>query len=218
MSVTLSERLRPVWFPPYALTIETARRLRGRTFLLDGREHRYFTHRYNETWRNERSVEIPLALEVLRGRTLELGNVLAHYGVHGQVVVDKYEEAPGVHNVDIVDFDTDLRFDTIVSISTIEHVGFDEDLKDEAKPRRAVARLKELLAPGGTLFVTLPLGYNPGVDVLVAPGAGVFDEVRYLKRSADFTTWAQAEWEDVRGCVYDPERAATALAVCTARR
>jgi len=54
--------------------------------------------------------------------------------------------------------------------------------------------------------------------VLVAPGAGVFDEVRYLKRSADFTTWTQAEWEDVRGCVYDPERAATALAVCTARR
>ena len=38
MSVIFSDRLRPVWFPPYALTIEASRRLGGRTFTVLGRE------------------------------------------------------------------------------------------------------------------------------------------------------------------------------------
>lgn len=54
-----------------------------RTFAFRGDAHRYFYHRYNTTWRNERTVEIPIILEVLnksKGKSiLEVGNVLSHY-------------------------------------------------------------------------------------------------------------------------------------------
>lgn len=217
MTPGLPDPLKPLLVPPYTRAVALARRARPRTFVFDGRERRCFDHHYNETWRNERAVEVPLAREALRGDALEVGNVLAHYGVRGHTVVDKYERAPGVLNVDIVEYAPGRSFDSIVSISTIEHIGFDEDVRDPGKPRAAVAHLRSLLAPGGTLFVTFPLGYNPGVDVLAEPSAADFDTVGYLRRSADWRHWTQAPWEDVRHCVYDPERAATAIAVAVAR-
>src|SRR4051794_26733764 len=77
------------------------------TFRLDGRDHPYAVEPYNATWRNERTVEVTLLRDALQrhrgGRVLELGNVMAHYGHVGHDVVDRYEAAPGVHNVDILD-------------------------------------------------------------------------------------------------------------------
>src|ERR687896_193842 len=64
-------------------------------FELGGRRYRYFAHPYNATWRNERAVELSLAVALLEelseARVLEVGNVLAHYGYGGHDVVDKYE-------------------------------------------------------------------------------------------------------------------------------
>src|SRR6266498_2275420 len=75
---------------------------RGRTFPFRGERLPYAIHRYNNTYRNERAVEIAIATWFLSGtesgRVLEVGNVLAHYGVTGQTVVDKYEPASGVIN------------------------------------------------------------------------------------------------------------------------
>ena len=52
-------------------------------------------------------------------KILEIGNVLNHYFSFNHTVIDKYEEATGVLNVDIVDFDTNEKFDLVVSISTV---------------------------------------------------------------------------------------------------
>jgi SAM-dependent methyltransferase len=182
----------------------TARRLQraGGTFTFAGRERPLFVHTYNATWTNERAVEVPLVMEALDAEpALEVGNVLAHYGRSGHTVVDKYERAPGVLNVDALDYAPDERFARIVSMSTLEHMGFDEDERDAGKPRRAALHLRSLLAPGGRLLATIPLGYNPAADEMCAPDAGAFDEVAYLRRTGDWA-WGEASWDEVRGAAY----------------
>jgi len=90
-------------------------------------------------------------------RILEVGNVLAHYYPHQHDVLDKYEQAPGVMNGDVVDFRPGKLYDLIVSISTLEHVGWDEEPRDPLKFLRGVEHLTTLLAPGGRMLVTLPI-------------------------------------------------------------
>ena len=50
---------------------------------------------------------------------------------------------------------------SIVSISTLEHVGWDENTKDPDKIFQAIKNLKSYLVPRGKLIVTMPIGYNP---------------------------------------------------------
>jgi hypothetical protein len=59
---------------------------------------------------------------------LEIGNVLSHYFPVNHDIVDKYEKADGVINQDVVHFYSPKKYDLIVSVSTLEHVGWDEDL------------------------------------------------------------------------------------------
>jgi hypothetical protein len=155
--------------------------LRGRHFSAGGTEHPYFVHPYNPTWRSERAVEIPLALEFrsrMRGQGAEIGNVLAHYVETDHIRVDKYEQAEGVQNLDVLDFDPG-PLDWIIAISTLEHVGWDEEPRDPAKAVRALEHLRGLLVPGGRLFLTVPLGHNPGLDAAV--GAGIRGTLRDTK-------------------------------------
>lgn len=146
--------------------------LRNASFKVGDQHLPYFVHPYNTTWRNERAVEVPLALDFIeRQKTsngLEFGNVLTHYGRPIDLkTVDKYERGPGVENCDIVEFAPSDRFDFIVSISTIEHVGWDEPTRDASKLDEAFLHLRNLLAPGGRLFLTAALGYNPHLDKAV---------------------------------------------------
>lgn len=109
----------------------------SRTFLFQGETYRYFYHKYNKTWKNERAVDIPIIWEIVKKsqkkRILEVGNVLSHYFPANHDIVDKYELAKGVINQDIVDFTACHKYDLIVSISTLEHVGYDEKRKEPGK-------------------------------------------------------------------------------------
>lgn len=128
---------------------------------------------YNTTIRNERAVELAVAFDWLAGCDgdgLEVGNVLGHYGIAGHRVVDLHEQAPGVENIDV--FEIHGRFDWIVSISTVEHVGWD-DGRDPTGAAFAVTYLRSLLRPGGELLVTVPLGWNPPLDARLPLGADV---------------------------------------------
>lgn len=148
--------------------------IRHESFCVAGRSFPYFVHPHNVTWRNERAVEIPLAIDFLSrcsGRGLEFGNVLSHYRVsHGGVVLDKYERTDGVLNLDVVDFDPGRAFDWIVSISTLEHVGWDERPRDEGKSVRAFHLLRSTLSAGGRLFLTVPFGHNSALDSAILGG------------------------------------------------
>jgi SAM-dependent methyltransferase len=165
------------------------------TFEFDGRRYRYFRHPYNVTWTNERAVEIPIVTEALRAasgaRVLEVGNVLGHYLSSDHAVVDKYEPGPRVLNVDVLDFQPTEHYDLILSVSTLEHVGWDDEERDPAKIPRAVGHLRSLLAPGGRAIVTVPLGYNPHLDQLLRDGALEFGSEHWLLRVS------RSEWREV---------------------
>jgi len=137
-------------------------------FEFQGRPYRYLYDRYKRSWLTERSVEVPIASAVVEqhagGRVLEVGNVLSHYRPHPHTVLDKYEHAPGVLNRDVLDLDGLGPFDLIVAVSTLEHVGWDERPRDPGKALAAVEALRDALAPGGRLLLTVPIGYNPSFD------------------------------------------------------
>lgn len=177
----------------------------GRTFDFEGRSYRYFYHPYNLAWRNERAVEVPIALGFLEGsggkRVLEVGNVLSHYVDVSHDVVDKYEKAPGVINVDAVEFDPGRRYDLVVSISTLEHIGADEEPARPGAALEAVENLKRLLAPGGKMIATVPVGLNEELDRVLFSTANPFEKTRALKRRAG-NTWQQVDPGTVRRCRY----------------
>ena len=210
----LAKRKHLLWFLYYKLLRSSTR------FTLDGVEYPYFYHRYNRSWRNERVVEVPIIKHILDSipgaRVLEVGNVLSHYFPIKHDIVDKYEKAEGVVNEDVADLDRFGRYDLIVSISTLEHVGWDEEPRDPEKIPRAVETLKRCLAPGGRLVATLPIGYNPELDRMLDRGAIPFSGIGYLKRVSPDNEWKQVSWEEVRDSVYNrPYPAANALAVAT---
>jgi SAM-dependent methyltransferase len=176
-------------------------------FVLGGKRFAYFNRYYNLTYLNERAIEIPVAQALLArgGRILEVGNVLHHYGSNDHTVVDKYEAEPGVVNVDILDYRPTERFDAILCLSTLEHIGYDEDITEPDKPRRAIRHVRSLLAPGGVLLATIPVGYNQSLDGRIRQGAIVFDETRAMKRvPATRNKWTETGIADALNATYGP--------------
>lgn len=195
------------WGARWAIGAPRAHGTASKTFRYDGREVPYFWHRYHHTWLTERAVEVALAAEVVAGvpasQVVEVGNVLPHYLDVDHLVVDKYEQAPGVLNDDVVDIVLDRPADLIVSISTLEHVGLDEPVQDPDKPRRAVQHLASLLAPGGRLWVTIPLGYNLTLDRQLRDQELGFTAMTALRRVSAANEWEQVALEQVWDAGYD---------------
>lgn len=178
----------------------------GRNFSLHGKNYPYFIHRYNPTWRNERTVEIPIIWEMVKqqreNRILEVGNVLSHYFPVNHDILDKYEKAEGVINNDVVDYMSSEKYDLIVSISTLEHVGFDEEKKEPEKILHAVDNLKKCLSDNGKIAVTLPLGYNPELDRFLDGKKLGFTEQYFMKRISEDNDWIETTWDDVKNSKY----------------
>jgi SAM-dependent methyltransferase len=178
-----------------------------RTFDFQGKHYRYVQRRYHSAWRSERVVEVPIVWDVVReyeGRkVLEVGNVLCHYYPVTHDRIDKYERAPGVWNEDIVDFRSQKRYDLIVSISTLEHVGWDEDPRDPDKIHQAMAALKRLSADGGRIVVTLPMAYNPELDARLRDGRIPFSRRSCLRRVSRDNRWREVEWRDIEDARFD---------------
>lgn len=168
-------------------------------FTFNGEEYVYMATRYNTTWLNERAVEIPIAKKLVDDavahglRVLEVGNVLQHYGDYKHTVVDKYEQAEGVLNTDIVEYSPDEKFDLIVSISTIEHVGWDETPREPGKVLRALEHLRSLMAPGGRMLITFPPGYNSFLDGQLRDGKLKFDEMTTFQKRKWSLHWDPVE-------------------------
>lgn len=184
-------------------------------FKLNNSEYPYFCKKYNTTFLNERAVEIPVVLEYINNysgkRILEIGNVLNHYFKFKFEVVDKYEKQDGMINVDILDFDPIEKYDLIVSISTFEHIGYDENIRYGTTPDKsiqsesvlkAIKKTKSLLKPGGVFVFTIPLGFNMFLDSKLENNQLMLSESFFLKRVNKNNTWQQVEYKDVRGIKY----------------
>ncbi len=188
-----------------------------RKFTFKGEKYGYFYHNYNEAWGNERTIEIPIIKKYVDeydcDEILEVGNVLSHYFKTCHDVVDKYEKAEGVINQDVVDYNPKKRYRLIVTISTLEHVGWDEEPQNPEKVFLAMDNLKNCLAPGGKLIVTIPIGGNPHLDNYLKSGELKFTENYYLKRISKSNKWVELGSKFIEASYSSPYPLANALFV-----
>jgi len=177
-----------------------------RSFKCGGKKFRYFYHPYNATWRNERCIEIPLIKDILRKsrekEILEFGNVTSHYLEINHEVLDKYEKAEGVLNEDIIHFNNSKKYDLIICISTLEHVGFDETPKEPYKVLEAIEKLRKCLKTNGKIYITLPIGQNIPLDNFISSKKIKFDKEYLLKRISK-NKWAEVDYKTANKCKYN---------------
>ena len=118
--------------------------------------------------------------------------------------MDKYEHAPGVINEDVVSFSPQRTYDLIVSVSTLEHVGWDEnEPRDPPKVLRAIDRLRSMLNEDGKLLMTIPRDWNGELDRYIDEGQIPFAKLRCLKRVSADGRWVEVNHEALRGVTYD---------------
>jgi len=177
-------------------------------FTFNKKNYFYSLSRYNYSWKNERSIEVPLIYEyVLKNKNkniLEVGNVLSHYYKVTHDIVDKYEKSSNVINKDIISFKTKKKYDLIIAISTLEHVGWEEVPCEPRKIMKALPYLRSLLKPGGKLVVTLPIGYtNPFLNKQINNNKLGFSQVYFLKRISLLNDWKQVSFSEVKNVEYN---------------
>ena len=207
---------------------------------------------------DERVVEFPwIATRELSGRVLDAGSTLNHAHVLPRLrprvasldIVTLTPEEQAFPQLDVSYQYADLRdlpyrdaiYDTVVCLSTLEHVGMDNAQYGDAAPRsddsladlaRAVRELRRVLRPGGRMFVTVPFGVAAdlgwqrvfdaaALEALLAELAPVSSEVeifRYLPSG-----WVRSNVDEAGDAVYrdhfsDPTPAADRAPAARARR
>jgi hypothetical protein len=177
--------------------------MRSATFEFDGETYAYCDAAYNHSADNMRSVEIPIAQRFMAtaSNALEVGNVLAHYGVISWPVVDWRE---GGIKENVMTWQPPHTFARIVSISTLEHIdhGRYKTVRPYS-PRDIVKRLYRWLASGGELLATIPIGYNRLWDeALMAATLGA--RALYMRRLNAENEWEQCCKE--QAFAVDPRR------------
>lgn len=167
----------------------------NKKFIFDREAYSYFLHPYNASFANERAIEVSIAKKIVENNKnkniLEIGNVLSHYTSINHTVVDKYEKATGVINEDALTFKPKKRFDLIISVSTFEHIGLDEEDKDPKKILKVIRHLKTLLNKKGEIFFTVPIGYNKNLDKQIKLSQLPLTKSFFLKRQSMQNTWKE---------------------------
>ena len=180
-------------------------------FTFNKKEYKYFYHLYNRTVAGERVVEIPLALDILDKYKdkdiLEVGNVMSHYIRTNYPILDLHEKGRTVVNKDVISFNLKKKFDLILSVSTMEHVGFSKRYWEPKKPKKfskGIVNLKKHLKKNGELFVTFPLFYNDYISDLILKKKDPFTKRYFFKRTSHLNEWKQISFsEAIKGNSYE---------------
>ena len=189
---------------------------RNKRFTYQRKEYPYYYALYNATWRNDRAVEIPIIKDwityrlasdniggifstislVMKANVLEIGNVLSHYNIGHHDVLDKYEKGERIINEDITTFNPKDKYDIVVSISTLEHVGIDEIPSNPSKFIEALFNIKtNILKPDGTMIATVPIGQNGYFDRLLTLEPDLFGSIHCMwRRNHRSLDWIEVEW------------------------
>jgi hypothetical protein len=200
------------------------RRLPQKQFSFRAHALPYLYHRYNMTWASERCVEVPIARYFVAQHnpeaTLEVGNVLSHYGQVHHDILDKFERGERVINQDIIEFRPAKSYDLIVSISTFEHIGYDDAAEGSSaeKITLAVDSCRRLLSADGRLIITVPIGYNPELDLLLRE-ARLRPRVETFLKKFGKLDWRECSREEALHCRYKtPFPYANAIVVAEFRK
>ena len=199
---------------------------------------------------DERVVEYPWLFERLvdlqpRGRVLDAGSVLNYERVLRRwhelalppVTIVTLGFEGHAHVSDTVRYEfSDLRqlpyrdawFETVISLSTLEHVGLDNSIYGEAagsaaradpnvEAGRAIDELCRVTAPGGTLLVSVPFGRSsnrgwfrvfspPEIEQLVSRPGGKFTgtTIRYFR--AQRAGWRECSGAEASDAGYNEPR------------
>jgi hypothetical protein len=178
------------------------------TFEFQGKTYHYFFHPYCTTWRNERTVAVPIIWDIVKryeqkGKNiLEVGNMLSYYFKVSHDIVDKYEIKGGVINEDVVAFKPSKKYDLIISILTLPEVGWYDMPRDPEKSIRAFGNLKKLLAPGGRIVLVVGLGLYTQFETSLRAKTIEFNNQGYLRHLKGYR-WQEAEWNNVKDVKYD---------------
>lgn len=159
-------------------------------FTLGTKKFNYMVHTYNYPRINERAVEVPVAIDMLKGspKALEIGAVTPHYLIHKHEVIDLYEKFPGVINADVLTYQPkEENYDLVFSISTLDH------LLNPEQVGNAVERMKRWTSPQGFLFFTLPYGQpqkdGPWLDEMIMQNTFGMERVRFDKVNPEKHLW-----------------------------
>jgi hypothetical protein len=149
-----------------------------------------FIARYNNTWINERGIEIIHALNFItnHGPIIEVGAVLPYYGFYNHICYDPYDPHPIAQKIDAEI--TDLTGQNVVCISSIEHFGTDSYCKDTPVDNDKPARfLEKLHRESKSYFVTFPGGYNFHLQDYLKKNRDKYQIHGYIKTQQDPPIW-----------------------------
>jgi len=177
-------------------------------FEFQGKTYHYFFHPYCTTWRNERTVAVPIIWDIVKGyeekgkSILEVGNMLSYYFKVSHDILDRYEIKDGVINEDVVDFKPSKKYDLIISILTLPEVGWYDMPRDPEKSVRAFENLKRLLPPGGRMVLVVGLGLDTQFERSLRAKTIEFNIQGYMRHLKGYR-WQEAAWKDVKDVKYD---------------
>lgn len=183
--------------------------LKDKTFQFNRKQYSYYVHPYNHTWDNERAVELAIILDLLSNYNhkdvLEIGNVVSHYRRTFHDIVDAYEWLcfNRVINKDILEYETNRQYDLIVSISTVEHIGWSESPRNSEKILEVREKIIQLLSDDGMAVITMPVGYNSFLDETIKNGAMRFSNISCLQRISWTNEWIETDLNTVLQCKYN---------------
>jgi hypothetical protein len=102
----------------------------------------------------------------------------------------------------------------IVSISTLEHIGRDDDTNDPDKIFSVINNLRNCLSAKGLLIFSIPIGYNQSLDNNIFQGNININDKYYLQRKTKDNRWAEISEETAKLSQYNfPYRAGNAILI-----
>lgn len=178
---------------------------------------------------NERTVEVALAVDFLDRYTtesssvLEIGNVMngvnqfdptRHERVGSYAVLDKFEQGPNVINEDLRTYESPRLLDVVFSVSTLEHVGVDEN----EKASEAILGFRQawsFLKHNGGFFFTIPVGFNSSLERAIVYGWPPM-HIGAMKRVSTENEWDEVDPKDALQVPYGrPYRHGNAVLIGT---
>ena len=164
---------------------------------------------YNEPARNERNIELPLAfwfIENFPNDLVEIGEVTPFYVNPEHPVYDLSAELEE-RKRDL--FDVDCAGKNVLSISTVEHVGFG-DYGNTPEPHKAIEAVKHLKKKAKKYLITFPVGYNRELEADL-----VKSRIKYFLMERDEQNkWVMSHHKDMNKYEYNnPYYAGNAICV-----